>query len=143
MSQTGKDQRVIIIAPIKQDAAAMEALLSAEGCKTQTGEFVDELSRQMTEGAGALVLTEEALESPRVSNFLNILHGQPSWSELPLIILTSGGESRRTALLDLVAGAAGTVTLLERPVSGRTLVRSVQVGLRSRRRQYQVRDLLR
>jgi len=121
----------------------MAALLSAEGWKTQTGEFVDELSWQMTEGAGALVLTEEALESPRVSNFLDILHGQPSWSELPLIILTSGGESRRSALLDLVAGAAGAVTLLERPVSGRTLVRSVQVGLRFRRRQYQVRDLLR
>jgi signal transduction histidine kinase len=120
----------------------MATLLSAEGYKTQTCEFVDELSRQMTDGAGALVLTEEALESPRVSNLLDILQGQPSWSELPLIILTSGGESRRTALLDLVAGAAGTVTLLERPVSGRTLVRSVQVGLRSRRRQYQVRDLL-
>jgi signal transduction histidine kinase len=143
MSQTEKEQRVIIIAPIKQDAAAMAALLSAEGYKTQTGEFVDELSRHMTDGAGTLVLTEEALESPHVSQFLNILQDQPSWSELPLIILTSGGESRRTALLDLVAGAAGTVTLLERPVSGRTLVRSVQVGLRSRRRQYQVRDLLR
>ncbi|MGA7273312.1 MAG: sensor histidine kinase [Candidatus Udaeobacter sp.] len=143
MSQTEKEQRVIIIAPIKQDAAAMAALLGAEGYKTHTGEFVDEVSRHMTDGAGTLVLTEEALESPHVSQFLNILQDQPSWSELPLIILTSGGETRRTALLDLVAGAAGTVTLLERPVSGRTLVRSVQVGLRSRRRQYQVRDLLR
>jgi signal transduction histidine kinase len=143
MSQTEKEQRVIIIAPIKQDAVAMAALLSAEGYKAQTCEFVDELSRQMVNSAGTLVLTEEALESPRVSQFLNMLEGQPSWSELPLIILTSGGESRRTALLDLVAGAAGTVTLLERPLSGRTLVRSVQVGLRSRQRQYQMRDLLR
>jgi signal transduction histidine kinase len=142
MPQTEREQRIIIIAPIKQDSAAMAALLSTEGYKTQTCEFVDELSRQMTDGAGMLVLTEEALESPRVSQFLNILHSQPSWSELPLIILTSGGESRRTALLDLVAGAAGTVILLERPVGSRTLVRSVQVGLRSRRRQYQVRDLL-
>jgi signal transduction histidine kinase len=143
MSRTEKEQRVIIIAPIKQDAAAMAGLLSAEGYNTQTCEFVDEVSRQMMGRAGTLVLTEEALESPHVPQFLNTLQRQPSWSELPLIILTSGGESRRTALLDLVAGAAGTVTLLERPVSGRTLVRSVQVGLRSRRRQYQVRDLVR
>src|SRR5678816_4045265 len=64
------------------------------------------------------------------------------WSELPLIILTSGGESRRARLLDLAAAAAGTVTLLERPISTRTLVRSMQVALRSRRRQYQTRDLL-
>jgi two-component system CheB/CheR fusion protein len=34
------------------------------------------------------------------------------------------------------------VTLLERPVSTLTLMRSVQVALRSRRRQYQVRDLV-
>jgi signal transduction histidine kinase len=34
------------------------------------------------------------------------------------------------------------VTVLERPMSGATLLRSVQVALRSRRRQYQVRDLI-
>jgi two-component system CheB/CheR fusion protein len=45
-------------------------------------------------------------------------------------------------LLDLAAAAAGSVTLLERPVSTLTLMRSVQVALRSRRRQYQVRDLV-
>ena len=43
---------------------------------------------------------------------------------------------------DLAAAAAGTVTLLERPISTLTLIRSVQVALRSRRRQYQVRDLV-
>jgi signal transduction histidine kinase/CheY-like chemotaxis protein len=47
-----------------------------------------------------------------------------------------------TQLLDLVADAAGSVTLLERPMGTATLLRSVQVALRSRRRQYQVRDLL-
>src|SRR4029453_4706004 len=71
-----------------------------------------------------------------------VLKAQAPWSELPLIILTSGGESRRARLLDLAAAAAGTVTLLERPISTRTLVRSMQVALRSRRRQYQTRDLL-
>ena len=42
---------------------------------------------------------------------------QPAWSELPLIILTSGGESRLTRLLDLAATAAGSVMLLEEPDS--------------------------
>ena len=102
----------------------------------------DECSRQITAGAGALLLTEEALESPQVSILLEVLKAQPPWSELPLIILTSGGESRRAGLLDLAAAAAGTVTLLERPISTLTLSRSVQVALRSRRRQYQVRDLV-
>jgi signal transduction histidine kinase len=73
---------------------------------------------------------------------LDVLKAQPPWSELPLIILTSGGESRRAGLLNLAATAARTVTLLERPISTLTLLRSVQVALRSRRRQYQVRDLV-
>ena len=42
----------------------------------------------------------------------------------------------------MAAAAAGSVTLLERPISTLTLTRSVQVALRSRRRQYQVRDLV-
>jgi signal transduction histidine kinase len=45
-------------------------------------------------------------------------------------------------LLNVAASAAGSVTLLERPISTLTLLRSVQVALRSRRRQYQVRDLV-
>jgi len=51
--------------------------------------------------AGALLLTEEALESAQGSRLLDVLKAQPPWSELPLIILTSGGESRRAGLLDL------------------------------------------
>ena len=137
-----KDERVLIIAPVGQDAEAMAALLNAEGFETQICHGLDEYSRQITDSAGALLLTEEALESAQGSLLLDVLKAQPPWSELPLIILTSGGESRRAGLLNLAAAAAGTVTLLERPISTLTLIRSVQVALRSRRRQYQVRDLV-
>jgi signal transduction histidine kinase len=137
-----KDERVIIIAPVGQDAIAIAGLLDAQGFETQICNRSDEYSRQIPDRAGALLLTEEALESPQGSLLLDALKAQPSWSELPLIILTSGGESRRAGLLNLAAAAAGSVTLLERPLSALTLTRSVQVALRSRRRQYQVRDLV-
>ena len=143
MSQLHEDERVIIIAPVGQDAVAMAVALKSEGFETQICQRLNECSRQMAESAGAVLLTEEALESVQASHFLDVLRAQSPWSELPLIILTSGGESRRAELLDLAAAAAGTVTLLERPISTRTLMRSVQVALRSRRRQYQVRDLVR
>ena len=137
-----KDERVIIIAPVGQDAEAMAGLLNAEGFETQICHGLDEYSRQIRDSAGALLLTEEALESPQGSLLLDAVKAQPPWSELPLIILTSGGESRRAGLLNLAAAAAGSVTLLERPISTLTLTRSVQVALCSRRRQYQVRDLV-
>jgi signal transduction histidine kinase len=133
---------VFIIAPVGQDAETMAALLDAEGFETQICRRLDEYSGRITDGAGALLLTEEALESAQGSLLLDLLKAQPPWSELPLIILTSGGESRRVGLLNVAARAAGSVTLLERPISTLTLLRSVQVALRSRRRQYQVRDLV-
>ena len=137
-----QDERVIIIAPVGQDAEAMARLLDAQGFETQICNGSDEYSRQITDRVGALLLTEEALESPEGALLLDAVKAQPPWSELPLIILTSGGESRRVGLLNLAAAAAGSVTLLERPISTLTLTRSVQVALRSRRRQYQVRDLV-
>src|SRR5206468_3682308 len=142
MSRRHKGECVFIIAPVGQDAETMAALLDAKGFEIQICHKLDEFSRKITDSAGALLLTEEALESAQGSLLLDVLKAQPPWSELPLIILTSGGESRRAGLLNLAATAAGTVTLLERPISTLTLLRSVQVALRSRRRQYQVRDLV-
>lgn len=139
---TGKtDERVVIIAPVGQDAEAMAALLDAEGFRTEVSGGLAEACEKLSNG-GALLLTEEALELPQVSDLLEALKAQPPWSELPLIILTTGGESRLVKLLDLIAEAAGSVTLLERPIGAATLLRSVQVAMRSRRRQYQVRELL-
>ncbi len=142
ISRIHKNECVIIIAPVGQDAEAMAALLNAQGFEIQICNGSDEYSRRIMDRAGVLLVTEEALESPQGSLLLSALKAQPPWSELPLIILTSGGESRRAGLLDLAAAAAGSVTLLERPISTLTLTRSVQVALRSRRRQYQVRDLV-
>ena len=141
-SRNHKDERVIIIAPVGHDAVAIAELLQTRGFNTRICRGLNECSQEITDSAGALLLTEEALESARSSLLFDVLRSQPSWSELPLIILTSGNESNRTELLDLAAAAAGTITLLERPVSTLTLMHSVQVALRSRRRQYEVRDLL-
>src|SRR5256884_2162908 len=141
-SPVHKNERVIIMAPGVQYAPAMAALLDAQVFETQICKGSAEYSREIIDSAGALLLTEEALEPAQASLLLDALKAQPPWSELPLIILTSGGESRRAGLLNLAAAAAGSVTLLERPVSTLTLMRSVQVALRSRRRQYQVRKLV-
>lgn len=141
MLRSEPDERVIIVAPVGQDAGAMAALLEGEGFQTEVCSGLMECCEKLS-NAGALLLTEEALELPQVSVLLEALKEQPAWSELPLIILTSGGESRLAKLLDLVAAAAGNVTLLERPMSKATLLRSIHVAVSSRRRQYQVRDLL-
>lgn len=142
MQKDNPHERVLIIAPVGQDAAAMAELFVSRGFVTQPCNGPSECVEQITAGVGVIVLTEEALEMAHVANLLDALKTQPKWSELPIIILTSGGEPRLERLLALAKNAAGTVTLLERPISSMTLLRSLEVALNSRRRQYHVRDLL-
>ena len=136
------DERILILAPVGRDGPAMASLLVDHGFAAVICESAAELRERISEGAGVLLLTEEALELAQLPEVLEQLQTQPFWSELPLIILTHGGESRLARLLDTVAAAAGVITLLERPIGTGTLVRTVEVAVRSRRRQYQVRDLI-
>lgn len=135
-------ESILILAPVARDGPAMATLLADRGFTAKVCESLAELRAHMREGAGALLLTEEALELAQLPEFLDQLQAQPSWSELPVIILTHGGESRLARLLDTVAAAAGGITMLERPLGTATLIRTVEVAIRGRRRQYRVRDLI-
>ena len=133
--------RILIVAPVGRDAPAIVELLESHGHLACVCSGLGEAGIQVEEGAGALLLTEEALEREQITALLPALDRQPAWSELPVIILTTAGE-RTAGRLDRIAAAAGGITLLERPLGAATLLRSVEVALSSRRRQYQVRDLL-
>jgi signal transduction histidine kinase/ActR/RegA family two-component response regulator len=134
------DERVMVIAPVGADASAIATLLNERGFHccvcAEPQQVIDEIAN-----TAALVMTEEALAFPSTSMLVAALQNQPPWSELPLVILTSSG-TQSIDLLNTTAKAAGSVTVLERPIGIETLVRTIQVALRSRRRQYQVRDLL-
>ncbi len=129
-----------MLAPVGGDGPAMVTLLRERGFAAEVCQSLTEVCAQIAAGAGALLLTEEALAVAQTPGLFAQLKAQPPWSELPVIILTHGGESRLAQLLDLAADAAGAITLLERPISMVTLLRSIEVALRSRRRQYQVKQ---
>jgi len=133
--------RILIVAPVGRDAPAIVELLESQGHLTRVCSGLRDAGVQVEEGAGALLLTEESLEREQIAALLPRLDRQPAWSELPVIILTTAGE-RSAERLERIAAAAGGITLLERPLGAGTLLRSIEVALRSRRRQYQVRDLL-
>ena len=142
MQNDDHELRVLVMAPVGQDASAIAELLTTHGFAARICQTVAECCAEFNAAAGALLITEEALETERGFDLFEALKVQPRWSELPVIILTTGGESRLNRLLELATAAAGTVTLLERPLGSTTLLRSIEVALHSRRRQFQVRDLL-
>lgn len=133
--------RILIVAPVGRDAEAIVELLESQGHVARVCAGLSEAGAEVEAGAGALLITEESLQPEQIAALLPTLNGQPAWSELPVIILTAVGE-RGAERFDRIAAAAGGITLLERPLGAGTLLRSIEVALLSRRRQYQVRDLL-
>ncbi|MFP5229084.1 MAG: ATP-binding protein [Acidobacteriota bacterium] len=94
-------------------------------------------------GAGAVILAEEVLTLPEIAAWATQLAEQPSWSTLPVIALTDGGAvDRQNQQRDLARRPLGNPLTLERPVRPGTLIGAVQSALRSRSRQYQIRDFL-
>jgi hypothetical protein len=79
---------------------------------------------------GAGLLTQEALAPVAARRPLAALATQPPWSDLPLIVLVSGGAMTR-AVAELVErlGTRANATFLERPVRATTLVSAVRSGL--------------
>src|SRR5436190_3836402 len=107
MSADHTGHYVMIVAPLGQDASAMAALLNAEEIQTCTCSSLSECAARTTDATLALILTEEALVRDEVPSVLEVLRDQPHWSELPLIVLASGGEERRVTLLELIAAVPG------------------------------------
>jgi signal transduction histidine kinase/ActR/RegA family two-component response regulator len=138
-----RDERVLIYAPTGRDAALTARFLGDANLSAQTCESVEHLCLEMGEGAGLLFLTGEVLTPKALRCLTEALAEQPAWSDIPIIVLTSGGGSTPANAAALsTLGEAGNVTLVERPVRVMTLMSAVKSALRARRHQYDVRERL-
>jgi signal transduction histidine kinase len=135
--------RVLVVAPTGRDGLLICNLLASNGISCASVSTSEMARMELNAGAGALILAEEILTLPDIAAWAAQISEQASWSDLPLLLLTRAGavsaESRRKAL---AREPLGNQVLLERPVRPDTLISAVQAALRSRRRQYQVRDLI-
>ncbi len=138
-------ERVLVCAPFGRDAQLIQQVLVAGGMTTDTCAGVDNVCEALSSGAGALLISDEALFPSAVRTLCDELSRQPPWSDLAVLVMTTGGSSEAASAhrLRLLEPIQGPVTLLERPLRAVTLTSAVRSALRARRRQYQVRDLLR
>jgi signal transduction histidine kinase len=135
---------VAVLAPTGRDGPLSERVLGRWGLHTVAYRDVDALCAAVRRGVGVVVLSEEALAPRSREQLLAELEEQPSWSDVPVIILTAEGELSRIIAEGIATLAErGNVTLLERPVRVATLVTALRSALRARERQYEVRDSLR
>jgi len=133
---------LILLSKDREKALATKALTRVD-IGIQICARPDHLAKQIGEQTGAVLLAEETLVRAQISRFLRSLRAQPPWSDLPVLILTSGGkaDNAHRRIRDLF-GPNANVTILRRPLRGLTLVSAVQAALRARRHQFAVRDLI-
>ena len=137
------EERILILAPIGSDAKNASAILQRHEFESRICEDLADLCANARSGVGALLIAEEALRPKSMALLLTFLKEQPAWSDIPLILITSGGETTQASLRVFNAfGTSGNITLVERPFRPITLISTLQVSLRARKRQYQTRALM-
>jgi PAS domain S-box-containing protein len=137
------ESRVLILAPTGNDARLTAQFLREAAIEIEICANLSALCSEVERGCGALVIAEEALHDDQSGRLVDVLASQPAWSDIPIAIITSVGEVGQTRLRQLAPlGPSGNVSLLERPFRPETLVSTVEVALRARRRQHEVRGLL-
>jgi PAS domain S-box-containing protein len=135
------EQRILVLAPIGRDAELTAGALRKVGLEPHPCPRVEDLCECIEEGASVVIVGEESLTESAVDCISQVLNRQAQWSDLPFIILTTGGRSTDLTLSHArLLERLGHVTLLERPLRIVTLVTAVRAGIRSRVRQYELRD---
>lgn len=129
-------ERVLVLMPTARDGERTARVLGEAGLDCVLCADMDHFCREIQSGAGAGLLTEEAVDKDREGFLRLILNDQPPWSDFPLVVLARqegmGHHLREST----------NATLVERPVKIRSLLSVLRAALRSRRHQYAVRDLL-
>jgi signal transduction histidine kinase len=146
----GLSRRILLLTPADGDAAAIARVLGTGGFEavacSDLIEVATEFSRDGARGAGAVIMAQEGLFSaaPGEQRVLtSALRAQPEWSDLPLILLAgSPGQGDRAWEFAQSFEPVGNITILERPLRRATLLNAVTVALRTRDRQYDLRETL-
>src|SRR3954470_12603085 len=134
------EERVLLLAPTAKDAAMTEHLLAGVNVACLSCATAEMLCGELAAGAGAVLLTERALDVADIHVFSEFLRRQPPWSDLPVVMLANGGADAPLGRQALEM--FGNVTVLERPVRMGSLASVLRTLIRSRKRQYQIREYL-
>ena len=140
-----KDDRLLIVAPTGRDSDLLVKVLGEAGIDAYVCRSVEEACEATAEGCAALLIAEEALSGPALVAIHDLMDRQPEWSDLPVLILVAGGRETmetRARTQERASLHLNNMTLLERPIRIGSLISSVKMALRSRSRQYEVRENL-
>ena len=131
-----------MLAPVGRDAQAIGRVLADTGLAFTPAASLQDLCTGLSNETLLLVIAEEGLGSG-TGPLLERLAAQPSWSDLPIIILGAGGPRRGSDGRWKLFEELGNVTVMDRPLHVGALQSAARAALRARDRQYETRGHLR
>ena len=92
-------ERVLILAPQGRDAFVAERILSEAGLVAEICSDLFKLQEKLHLGAGAALLTDDAIHNADLKGLAGWVGTQPPWSDFPFVLLTErgGGLERNPA----------------------------------------------
>jgi PAS domain S-box-containing protein len=133
--------RVLIYIPVGEDVSTIRGILAGLAVEGVICTDIQDLcQRVMREDTSAVLLAESALTDGALPLLAEALQMQPSWSDLPILFVASGGPESPLAVQAMQD--LPNVLVFDRPVRLATLAGALRMALRIRDKQRQVRDLL-
>ena len=134
------EQRILLRTVTAKDSKLAVALLRGASIDAHACASAAELVAETGKGAGALLIAEEELADPAMAPLTALLRRQAPWSDLPVLIVASGGAVSNVIVEAMEMPA--NITVIERPLRVSSLISTVRSALRARERQYQLRSVL-
>ncbi len=133
----------MIYAPAGRDAWVARSLVDEAGLTSIAAADLSMFASSLSEDIALGVLTEEAVRSSDLKPIAAWVSAQPSWSDLPFIVLTiRGGGPERNPAAARLSEVLGNVTFLERPFHATSFISVARTALKGRLRQYEARARL-
>ncbi|MDO8914287.1 MAG: response regulator [Phenylobacterium sp.] len=136
-----RGETALILTPAGRDAQIASSLLGEAGIESRACRNVEDLCRELAQGAGFALLADNALHNTDIGGLALWVSEQPPWSDFPFVLLTErGGGLERNPQAFRLTETLGNVIFLERPFHPTSLVSVARTALRARRRQYEARQ---
>ncbi|HEY6489759.1 MAG: HAMP domain-containing sensor histidine kinase [Terracidiphilus sp.] len=138
-SSTGR--RFLVIAPIGRDATSICRLLKASGFLADRLTSLQRVERIPFAQLLGLVLTDEALAKGGIDALRRIVQAQPSWSNIPVLLLsTAAGEPDASSASLKIRSEIRNLVLLDHPLRSEIFLSAARAAGRARLQQIEIRD---
>jgi two-component sensor histidine kinase len=132
---------VLVLAPYRRDAEYLRALLIEQEIRVELCPDVADIDACLARSPGVLIATHEALTPAILASVARHLAVQPTWSEMPIVVLLDRSSPNVRVRAELArAWPQARQLFYQRPVMPVELVSGVQSALLARLRQRDVRD---